>query len=173
MNVNEMTMKELVAEYNEISETTVKRFSDRKTAERRLMIAKLDAEMIEHFGVTHCPHCGVHLENGVGWNDDGMTKCDTNEYVCLGCGEEFGPELKAKSESLSEAIRKSWQDPTTAAKRSQRSAVKVGNDYYTSVAAAFRALHLPMNEHIKFRMNLKAAETLTAYGKNWEIQPLD
>lgn len=60
----------------------------------------------------HCPHCGVHLDNGARDNE-----CDWNEFLdghfhvnnkddyialmtavkhqfnCLGCGEDFGPEV--------------------------------------------------------------------------------
>lgn len=117
MNVKEMTMKELVVYYNERADKPVKRFSDRKSAERRI--------------------------------------------------EELGPALHSKT--LSEAIRISWLVPETASKRSERSGVKVNGDWFKSVAAAFRALELPMNEHIKFRMQLKAEGELTAYNKHWEI----
>lgn len=56
---------------------------------------------------THCPHCGVHLDNGYQTDDnlraDGLKGCMDFEYVCLACNEEFGPalvngkEAKAKS----------------------------------------------------------------------------
>jgi hypothetical protein len=38
----------------------------------------------EAHGLAHCPHCDVHLSNGVG---DG----EKTVYGCLGCGEDFGP----------------------------------------------------------------------------------
>lgn len=164
MNVNEMTMKEMVAYYNEYSDKPVKRFSDRKTAERR--IEELDPDLINHVGMAFCPHCGIHLSNGV-TQHCAEYKNDDFEFGCLGCGGEWGKAIH--NATLSEAIRASWKDPQTAAKRRERSGVKVNGDYFKSVAAAFRAFGLPMNEHIKFRMELKKNEKMTAYDKKWEI----
>lgn len=48
---------------------------------------------------THCPHCGVHLDNGISTYDYQQEICKqhksqkpaiTKEFICLGCGEEFG-----------------------------------------------------------------------------------
>lgn len=50
-----------------------------------------------------------------------------------------------------------------------RSNVLVDGVKYRSVAQAFKALDLPMGEHIKFRMDLKAHKTLHRYTKKWEI----
>lgn len=38
----------------------------------------------ETHGLVNCPHCEVHLSNGVG---DG----EATTFSCLGCGEDFGP----------------------------------------------------------------------------------
>lgn len=50
----------------------------------------------------HCPHCGIHLDNGVGYHGqevNGKTiEHDALEWECLACGEEFGPAIPAKVE---------------------------------------------------------------------------
>jgi DNA-directed RNA polymerase subunit RPC12/RpoP len=46
----------------------------------------------------NCPHCDIHLSNGYGVHGDDVNgetiKHEEFEYVCLGCGEEFGPAIK-------------------------------------------------------------------------------
>ena len=48
-------------------------------------------------GLINCPSCGIHLCNGVGAHGDEVNgkyiKHEHFEYVCLGCGAEFGPAL--------------------------------------------------------------------------------
>ena len=53
----------------------------------------IDQEYINDFGTCTCPHCNVHLSNGVAMNEPGEYECDEFEYACLGCGGEFGPEI--------------------------------------------------------------------------------
>jgi len=79
------------------------------------------------------------------------------------------PVEKKVSKSRSAAIAASWTDSETAAKRAQRHAVRVAGQEFRSVRAAFVALNLPMSKHIKFRMELKAAGQLNAFGYDWEI----
>lgn len=60
---------------------------------------------------THCPHCEIDLDNG--WShhhadvNGKLTQHDKFEYICLGCGGEFGPAINAKPERprLSKVIR--------------------------------------------------------------------
>lgn len=56
----------------------------------------------------------------------------------------------------SAAIAASWQRPDVAAKRIERTSVKVKGETYGSVRKAFLALSLPLSVHIRFRMTLKA-----------------
>lgn len=46
----------------------------------------------------NCPHCGIHLDNGYGFHGDDVNgeivKHEEFEYMCLGCGGEFGPAIK-------------------------------------------------------------------------------
>lgn len=81
------------------------------------------------------------------------------EVALLKAREEVqGTDAKATEvKDRSEAIRESWNDETVAAARSRRDGVKVaGHGEHRSVAAAFRAIGLPMLKHIPFRAKLKA-----------------
>lgn len=182
INVETAKTAELVAFYNAHAETPVKKFTDRKTAERRVqkLIETMEPEMSEQaenldsreeqedeqlkaeYGYTRCPHCEVHLSNGVDLDEK------TGQGICLGCGERFG-KAKAKNEKRSEGVAKSWQDPEIKAKRSQRNKVLVDGVEYKSVTQAFKALDLPLKAHVKFRGELKAAGKLEAYDRTWEI----
>ena len=48
-------------------------------------------------GFTHCPHCEIHLSNGVGHDGQDVNGTpvhhETHLYECLACGGEFGPLL--------------------------------------------------------------------------------
>lgn len=122
LNISTATTAELVDFFNaNTGGAPVKKFADRKTAERR--VSALIAEMIEDgdapdaettvriepadegssvwayavHGQTHCPGCGVHLSNGVGEDEQevngSLIKHDAFQYECLGCGHEFGPAV--------------------------------------------------------------------------------
>lgn len=64
-------------------------------ATKKYRVQALPREVVP--GFTHCPHCDIPLENGVGYHNDevnGKTiKHDVAIYACLGCGEEFGPAI--------------------------------------------------------------------------------
>jgi DNA-directed RNA polymerase subunit RPC12/RpoP len=102
INVNTATTAELVAYYNANSVVPVKKFQDRATAERR--VAELIAEDRDYIygfadhGLIRCPHCKIHLNNGVGIHRDEVngkmtTFTEKHEYWCMACGGEFGPLL--------------------------------------------------------------------------------
>ena len=212
-NFNELSTKELVAAYNamakEMDDNLVMRFSDRKTGIKRCekMKAKYDTWKQEQIGdapvvepsndidsYEDCPHCGVHLSNGVMDNAEHMEELKsgsfkalgesnakmieehraetTNKFQCLGCGGQFGPALRLEvDKNRSAAIAKSWKDEEVKAKRSQRHAVRVAGKEFRSVRQAFVELNLPLSKHIKFRMELKAAEDqrLEGFGHTWEL----
>lgn len=157
INVKEAATKELVEFYNEHADKPVKKFSDRKTAERR--VSELLEELEGHKVVVIGPE---------DFDDDFPSEYDAPTSVPM-------KPRKGKTTSLtrSEAIAKSWTVPETAEKRSQRSAVEVDGQVYRSVRAAFEALGLPMKHHIPFRMDLKAAGTSTDFGHKWKIIPLN
>lgn len=56
----------------------------------------------ESHGLTHCPKCGIHLDNGVGVHAEEVNGKYTvhtkvRAYWCMACGEEFGPLLPGKT----------------------------------------------------------------------------
>jgi hypothetical protein len=68
----------------------------------------------------HCPHCGVNLDNGF---CDYVSMLDTNkreaakmvrEFVCLGCGEEYGPVRLGKKAKIAKLVTamKTTQQPS-------------------------------------------------------------
>lgn len=182
MNFSTATTASLVAFYNHnvAADKQIKKFADRKTAERRVQ-AILDAQEaaqqaerskpsgFEIHGQMDCPCCGIDLMNGVSQDGDDVNgkplRHDTHEFECMGCGGGFGKELRraAKSTSRANAIAATWNDPQIAAARAQRTCVRVYDGFddiigeYKSTAEAFRRLGLPLSKHIPFRMALKAA----------------
>jgi len=62
----------------------------------------------EH-GFENCPSCGTHLSNGVGVHGqevNGLIIKHLNfEFACLGCGEEFGPEITTVVEKTKRVIK--------------------------------------------------------------------
>ena len=160
INITTATSAELLVFFNaNTGGAQVKKFADRKTAERRVSalvaemaeeyalemepnhepaayiehapLAPIDAEVVtaeepvitdlntmreeasHPYGYTvhghdNCPHCGIHLSNGVG--EDGQEvngkaiKHDAFQYECLGCGAEFGPAVVRKSTPVSTGV---------------------------------------------------------------------
>ena len=167
-NITEMKTADMVAEYNALTGKSVKKFSSRAAGEKQLAALravqpqqelKVEEHFVKELGISHCPCCGTHLSNGYTTNTDqrenDLPLLDKHEYLCLGCGGEFGPLIKGRSVKRSAAISESWADEAVAAKRSRRDQVMADGNLYRSVRAAFVALKLPLEQHIKFRMALK------------------
>jgi hypothetical protein len=167
---------ELVTFYNEhapqFGKREVKKFVDRQTAELRVnqLLADMAAVTTEEekpwgyetHGLTHCPHCNIHLDNGIGEHGQEVNgkiiKHDKFQYVCLACGTEFGPAIPGTTEAdpvRSAAIADSWKDDDVRKARSTHNAVEVDGVRYRSVREAFKQLGLPDSKHIKFRGQLK------------------
>lgn len=112
LNVGSATGAELLSFYNAHSGiATVKRFADRRSAEKRVAallaerqfnvpaplpeVSGADASYIKDYGVAHCPSCLGHLSNGVGHDGQEVNgrfiRHARFQFACLGCGEEFGP----------------------------------------------------------------------------------
>lgn len=113
------------------------------------------------YEVDGCPNCGA-TEDQTAAGEDGTTAGDERNF-CHHCGTEYwrgtGEIYKApaKSETRSKAIAATWENDQIAAARSARDNVVVdGKGTFRSVAAAFKALGLPMSKHIKFRIDVKA-----------------
>lgn len=64
----------------------------------------------EVHGLTHCPSCGVHLNNGVGIEGQEVNgKCISHkefEFCCLACETEFGPAIPGKRIAIKRTVTK-------------------------------------------------------------------
>jgi hypothetical protein len=129
----------------------------------------------------NCPHCGITLSNGMRLYSEDIDDRDplvhkaakehTHEYECMACHGYFGPKIHRRHNPKNHgaAIAKTWQDEAVKAKRITRNGVKVDGKIYRSVRQAFVELDLPLKMHIKFRMELKEAQSLEWADKKWEI----
>lgn len=193
---------ELVAFYNAHADKKVSKFQDRATAERRVaeLVASLadvapvkatigstdqsgdDVHGFAQHGRTHCPHCGIHLSNGVGTDGDevnGKIIRQPYQFECLACGEGFGTRTKVgKTVNNSTGVQLSWNLDHVRKARSTRNGVQIDwtsedgkhmSAIFKSVAAAFKARGLPMSKHVKFRAELKKNGTAEAFGFYWII----
>lgn len=76
--------------------------------------AEADKELVEQFGTAHCPHCDIHLSNGVQDFENMLDLSQqgqdiepiTHEFLCLGCGEEFGEERELPTKGTGIKIEK-------------------------------------------------------------------
>ncbi len=198
INISAATTAELVAFYNAHAATFVKRFSDRKTAERRCaaLVAAMPAPapapapaptaVLAAYTPGTCPKCGADYDITCGTvvevhGRQHLTK--EHEALCHSCGHEFNYETgralrrAAPSAKRSAGVARSWTDVRVAAARAERHGVRVttargGEDTFRSVREAFVALGLPLAGHIKFRGALKARGALEdASGLLWSIVP--
>jgi hypothetical protein len=135
-SISEMTMAEMLIEYNSLTNSTVKKFSDRATAERRLKGARVGSE-----------DAPMPLSTTTVVEEEKPTPPKPS----------FGPKPR-HHKKLSDAIRESWNNKTIAAKRAKRDNVHVeGHGDFRSVYGAFVKLNLPLGQCIKFRMAVKKA----------------
>lgn len=135
------TTAELVAKYNELSGKTIKKFSSRAAGEKQVeaLLAK-----------SH--HTDTAAKAVKGTKTVAAPKAAKAEKVPRVKKEKVAKVPADRSES----IRRSWSNKDTHDARSARHNVTVNGEEYRSVSAAFTALKLPMGQHIKFRMELKA-----------------
>lgn len=186
-----MTTAEIVAEYNSLTGSSVKRFSDRKTAERRLKAARLavlagtkedaskpvaTAEIVDtasRADELKCPSCGDSDGNITYAGPEGTAAGE--RLFCHHCSTEFYAngriyKAPAKSKTRSENVAASWEDPDVAADRKVRCTnVTVRHpdgDLYSfkSVPQAFKFLGLPWWKHFSVRKQVKAGQTVEVNG---------
>lgn len=174
---------ELVAFYNAncavVGKKPVSKFADRKTAEKRVaeLVASLPKPKTNaaNYVVGTCPKCGATSDITCGHGDKKGNIINEHEALCHSCGHEFnyntGKALRkvATNPGAAKQIAASWKDPEVFAARITRNNVKVDGVVYASVREAFVKLGLPLGQHIKFRMNLKAAGKLEGFGKKWVV----
>lgn len=187
--IAEMTTAEMVAEYNLLTDKSIKKFSSRAAGEQQLAkarellavakqtatVAVQPAQQPEETQVTEevkksfdyavdgCPNCGA-TEDQTYAGEEGTTAEERN--FCHHCSTEYWRDTgeiykaPAKSDTRSKAIAATWENDQIAAARSARDNVAVdGHGTFRSVAAAFKALGLPMSKHIKFRIEVKSNGT--------------
>lgn len=131
-NIDDMTIKEMVAEYNALTGKSIKKFASRAAGEKQLAKAR------------------KAMKDGLKASPEVIEKVKKM------------PKVNVGKRSIAEGVADTWTDPHVAAKRSERHGVIVnGTTQYRSVRAAFLDLGLPMKDHIKFRINLKAKGKLT------------
>lgn len=154
MQTNKLSTKDLVALYNKLTDKTISKFSSREAGERQVnaivkMITKEErAEAISALGI-------VEQDTVKPAAAKAPTKVPTPAKT---------PKVKKPTQpaaNRSDAIAASWKDPKVAAKRAERTHVKASNTVYRSVREAFVALGLPLEKHIKFRMELKQVAEMT------------
>lgn len=116
-----------------------------------------------------CPGCGATQDITPAGLEG--TTAEARQF-CHSCATEWFPDTgkvytaPKASPARAASIAASWTRPDVAAARAARSSVTVTSPThpvalaYSSLGAAFRALSLPMGQHIKFRGQLKAAGTL-------------
>ena len=138
------TTAELLAFFNSNSgKPPVKKFADRKTAERRVAALLASGKPVE----TNPEPAREESSN----EEDMAAK---TKKVAKAKVKKAGPPA-----DRSKAVQATWSNKATAAARAVHNKVKVGGEVYRSVRAAFAALSLPDSRHIPFRMALKASET--------------
>lgn len=142
-----------------------RRATDRRVEPATVVVKETSVKKQFNYAVDGCPNCGA-TEDQTYAGAEGTTAEERN--FCHHCSTEYWRETgkiykaPAKSEKRSTAISESWNDPKIAAKRARRDNVEVkGVGIFRSVCEAFKKLHLPMNQHIKFRMSVKEAGTGT------------
>ncbi len=119
-----------------------------------------------------CPSCGA-VDDQTPAGAEGTAGEARN--FCHRCGTTYNDDgsiykAPASSASRSLGVSVSWANPEVAAARKARHSVLVdGKVEYRSVLQAFQKLGLPIKEHIRFRMELKAEGNLNAYGRKWEV----
>lgn len=98
---------------------------DKDAADAALGMAGLsedDQELKFNYGHVNCPHCGIHLSNGV-TDFDGMVDCHgseaaayklmKHEWMCLGCNGEWGAEIEAPKSKGSKAPTRHYENRST------------------------------------------------------------
>lgn len=124
-----LTAKELTDRYNALTGKAVKPTSYPK-AKLIEMIEALEVKeapaapapnpIEADCGHSHCPHCGIDLDNGYAHHNDLIEQhgegCLSKEWMCLGCGEEFGAELETTF-TMTEAAKAAGVEPKIARAR--------------------------------------------------------
>lgn len=153
--VKEMTIAELITEYNLLTGKSIKKFSTRAAGEKQVASARAMEGTKSMFKGGATP---AALPASEGKKKEKKAAAPAPKLPGKP-KQEKSPG--AVSTNRSKGIGDSWNDPKIAAKRAQRNGVQVAGVQYRSVKAAFVALKLPLNGHIAFRMSLKESGKAT------------
>jgi len=81
-----------------------------------------DENLILTCGHSHCPHCGIHLNNGLmdfdslsdqHGGDKAAFKLQKHEWSCMGCNGEWGAEIQVKGANASSAPVRHYTNKST------------------------------------------------------------
>lgn len=96
-NIQNMKKPELRAACKELGIKNYSKMSN-ETMQQAIYAEQAKQELVEEYGVSECPHCNIGLDNGVIQHGDEVNgkpiKMGKYIYECMGCGAEFGPEVK-------------------------------------------------------------------------------
>ena len=171
-----MTTAELIAEYNALTGKSITRFSTRAAGEQQLARARLAtgvaiAPVPEETVVNSkaCPHCKGDTHVKASGGEGKRFHCE-DCAITFNIGGKILPTPKVLSTARSIGIRRSWEDLAVFEKRRVRDNVEVvGHGQFRSVRAAFEELEIPLNGHIKFRMELKEKREAEFSGFKFKI----
>lgn len=159
--ITEMTTAQMVAEYNQLTGKSIKKFSDRKAGERQLASAREMAATKKLLsGAASSPKAETPKASAK------QTKAEKPKAAA---------KPRVNIDGRSKSVASSWADPDVAASRAIRTNVSVAGTMYRSVKEAFEKLNLPLGKHIKFRMELKAegVKTFEHEGKKYNFKTVE
>lgn len=164
-DISKMSTADILAEFNVLTGSAVKRFASRADGERRLAKARADFEPVPDVSPTDAKmSIAEAVEPMAPWGDDQDDESPASEAPPA--SENAAAPVTS---SNAEGVARSWQDPAVRAARSARHGVEVDGVAYNSTRSAFRALNLPDNKHVSFRKQLKAAGELEFSGHTFKI----
>jgi len=93
---------------------SVDNYDAREVGGRWFYVLNSVADVYDNTGYEYCPHCGVHLSNGIDTYEaqrgDHRPLNTKYDHTCLGCGEEFGNKLKAAAPKDGDLVKEGkWQ----------------------------------------------------------------
>lgn len=161
---SEMSLSELVAEYNQLTGKEIKKFSSRAAGEKQLEAARAGVKpkfpsLSESLAAA--TSSGSSKKAVAASKDKTKAKAQPKAERPAKTSKEPKQPKPAKEGTTAErrcaGISTSWTNETVRAARSRRDGVSVrGHGKYKSVMAALLALNLPTNKNISFRAKLKA-----------------
>lgn len=124
--------RELVAKASEKHRTVTEPHADATMIE-----SAADLDMIQACGYSHCPHCGINLDNGMtdfdgladsnGQGEKEAFKLMKQEWMCLGCNGQWGLAITPKGATSRGAPTRHYTGKSTV-----EGAVNVSHDIFNA-----------------------------------------